>query len=455
MQKIIDRSKPPVPGIPKDVVFPDYEKVKISNGIEIIVVEDKRLPLVTARFLFKTGALYDAIKNDIRPGLTSLTSELITKGTNKNSATELAELIDFHGAHMSAGADYESISLNIYCLSKYFEKIFEIASEIIQIPAFSDEEIERIKIQRINSLISNFDDGEYIAGRLFKSEIHKNSPYSINIDGTGNSVNSLQKNDFVNYHDMYFTPENLLIAFVGDINVSDAVKISEKYFSGLKVRNIDRISFESPATIKGKKVFIAERKQAVQSDIVLGHISTKRKNPDYISLMVMNTILGGFFTSRINKNLREVNGYTYGAHSYFNCYKMSGEFSVETSVGNIQTVSAIKEIIKEIDFIKEFPVGETELTNAKNYIIGNFMLQLETANAIASKIIYLNLFELEDDFYSHFISKINDVTVNDVKNAAEKYLNSDNITVAVAGVSEEILSEMEQIGDTKVLNYTE
>jgi predicted Zn-dependent peptidase len=455
MRKDLDRTKPPVPGNPKDIKFPEHYKTKLENGIEVIALEDKRLPIVTARFLFKTGTLYDSICNGEKQGLISLLSELITKGAGKYKATDIADIIDYYGAHLSTFADYESMSLNIYSLKKYFEKIFEITSEIIRYPSFENEEIERVKIQRINSLISNFDDGEYIAGRLFKSKVHGISPYSFNVDGTASTIDALTKEDFISAHNKYFIPENLLVVIVGDIENDEAVKITQKYFSDLKNGSYDRLNLTLEGSFNRNKIFIAERKQAVQSDIVIGHLTTKRKTPDYIPIVVMNTILGGFFTSRINKNLREVNGFTYGAHSYFNCYKLSGDFSVETSVGNRLTVPALKEIINEIHKMKCFPVSETELSNAKNYLIGNFFLQLETSNAIASKLIYLNLFELEDDFYENFVSKIKEVTIDDVHNVAKKYLHPENLIIAVAGVSDEIKNGMEQIGEVEVLNYIE
>ena len=206
-----------------------------------------------------------------------------------------------------------------------------------------------------------------------------------------------------------------------------------------------------PDPAKPSHAYLIERKGSVQSSIKLGHLGIARDNPDFIKVTVMNTILGGSFTSRINHNLREVNGYTYGAKSFFDWKKHSGDFSADAEVKNILTHDAVNEIIKEIRRMRDELVTEDELDSIKNFITGNFPLQLETPNAIASKLINLKLYDIEDDYYNTYLSKVNAITREEIKETAEKYLHPDNLVISVAGNPKEIEENMKQICEVSVL----
>lgn len=455
MEILLDRSNPPKTGKPKDVHFPEYFEKTFGNGIKLFVITDSRLPIVTSRFVFKTGASADEYEMKNKSGLASITSELLTKGTGKLNATEIAEQIDYHGAVISTGCDYDATYISSGSLKKYFPNIFELNSELLLDSIFSENELQREKYHLINSLISCYDDGEYLAERVFKKFVYKNSPYANNIDGVISSVKNIEREDVINFYKNFLTPSNLLIALVGDITPDEAINAIEGKFNNWNSSGNKGVEVPKIENSQTTKSYIFDRKGAVQSNIRLGHLGIERNNPDFVKISVMNTLLGGFFTSRINKNLREVNGYTYGARSYFSWKKYQGDFSVETDVKNNLTAKAIKEIISEINKIKKDFVTAEELESVKNYLSGNFPLQLETPNAIATKILNLDLYELEKDFYDTYISKINSVTINDVKEVAEKYLHPDNLTIAIAGNPVEISKELEEIGEVEVLEEIE
>jgi zinc protease len=449
---ILDRSKQPVPGKPKDIKFPSFYEAKTSNGINVIVIEDKRLPLVTARFVFKSGSYLDSFNGENKFGLASLTSELLTKGTNKYSATDIAEKVDYLGAMLSTGCDYDASYLSIYSLSKHFDKLFGLSSDLILDPAFSEDEINRAKEQRMNSLISYKDEGDYLADRVFKMKVYDETPYAMPAEGTEQSVVNLSREDFKNYFGNVYNPKNLIVAFVGDITPDQAVKMLEEKFGHWNSDVIPAADIKDPVMKDERKVYVIEKKGAVQSSLKMGHLGIKRNNPDFIPIHVMNIILGGSFTSRINKNLREVHGYTYGARSNFSWKKYSGDFSIETEIKTEITLNAIDEVLIELEKIRNEYVGEEELQNIKNYISGNFPLQLETPNAIASKVISLKLFDLEDDYFNTFISKMNKVTLEDIKIVAEKYIHPDKIIISVAGNSEALKSSLESLNEVQVIN---
>ncbi|MFZ1322749.1 MAG: pitrilysin family protein [Ignavibacteria bacterium] len=448
---ILDRSKPPKSGKPKDVNFPGFFETTLDNGISLVVIEDRKLPLVTSRFIFKTGSYADHLWGKKYEGLSSITSELLTKGTGKMTASEIADETDYFGASLSSGCDYDATYISTYSLKKYFDKVFEIAADVILNPSFPESELKRIKEQRINSLLSMSDDGEYLADKIFRAEVYKNSPYALQSEGSKESVKIITTELSKEFYKKYFRPDNLIIAMVGDISPDEAIqKINSELKFDVKGRTKNP-KIINPKINKGNKVFLYDKKGAVQSSIKMGHLGIQRSNPDFITLNVMNTLLGGYFTSRINKNLREEKGYTYGSRSSFGCQKYSGDFSVSTEVKNEVTADTINEVLKEINILKKEPVGKTELKNVKNYITGIFPLQLETPNAIAQKVLSLKLNDMPSDYYNKFIKEINAVTSEQIMEAANKYLYEDDMIISVSGNVNDIKESMKQFGKPVVI----
>lgn len=447
----LDRSKPPKSGKPKDISFPKFYETKTANGITVLVIEDRRLPLVTSRFVFKSGAYMDHFAGKNKAGLVSMTSELITKGTSKRSATEIAEEVDYIGANLSSGSDYDATYVSTYSLKKYFDNIFDIVADVILDPSFDETELKRVREQRLNSLLSMTDDGEYLADRAFKKFVYKNTPYEMPAEGTRVSVENITRDDIVSVYKKIFVPENLIVAFVGDISPDEAMEKMNTAFPAANNHPAPSPEILVPEDAREELVALTEKPGAVQSSIRAGHKGISRDNPDFIAVHVMNTMLGGYFTSRINKNLREVNGYTYGARSYFSSNRFAGDFSVVTEVKNEITADTIKEIIKELNDIRENYVSAEELQNVKNYISGSFPLQLETPNAIASKVISLKLYNLGDDYYNTYIRKVNELTKDDIREAARKYIHPDKLTISISGNVNEIEESMKQFGKTEVI----
>jgi zinc protease len=446
----LDRSKPPKPGNPKDVRFPEFFETKTASGITVLVIQDNMLPVVNVRFVFKAGSYHDDI-----PGVSAFTVDMLSKGTSKMSATEIASKIDFYGATLSYGSDYDANFVSIYTLKKYFDDVYNITADIINDAVFSNEEIERLRTQKINSILSFKDEGEYLASRAFKKFVYGKNTYANPIEGDENTLKEINRVLLLKFNEKYFTPENLIVAFVGDIEPNEALKYVKRLEEGnKKSKNGSENNNDTKLQIANSnpKVLLINKRDAVQSSLKVGHISKSRSDVNFFSLSIMNNILGGSFTSRINSNLRERNGYTYGARSFFELKKYSGDFSVETDVKTDITANAVKEIIFEINRMRNEYISDDELSIMKNYITGNFPLQLETPGAIASRVIALKLFDLEDDYYQKYISNVNAVTKEDVKKAAEEYLRPDNLVLSIAGNVKELEKQMKQFGDIEVVS---
>lgn len=445
----LDRKTAPKAGLPKDVHFPEYYETRTKNGITLLVIENHKIPAVSVRLVFKNaGSFYD----DGKYGLAMLTGELLNKGTKNRSASELAGEIDFLGASLNAGADWDGSYISLSCLKKHLPKAIDLLADIVLNPAFREDDIKRIKDQRISSIIQGKDDASNLSDKLFNTVVFDKHPYAFPAEGTELSVNSLTQKDFIDYYNNRYEPSNLILAFVGSISTDEAVKITEEKFSAWqpKTNAVINNNHIFSSEYSPKNVYIAEKAGAVQSSLRVGHLGIARNNPDYIAVTVMNTILGGFFGSRINYNLREKNGYTYGARSGFNSKIQKGDFAVETEVRTEVTYKAIKIILDELKRITGEHVSDEELQLVKNYLSGIFPLQLETANAVATRVINLKLYDLQKDYYSKYISNITKITKDDILNAARKYLFPGNSYVVISGDSAAVRKEMSKLGEIKI-----
>ena len=451
---ILDRSKPPKPGPPKDMAFPDYFDSTLANGINLIVIENNKVPAVSIRLIFKnSGAYYDSSEY----GISSITAELLTKGTKSRTATQIAEEVDFYGANLSSGSDWDGSYISLSVLKKYLNNVTDVLADVVLNPVFSDEEIKRVKEQRIATIQQGKDDPSTLSDRMFNKVVFENSPYANPLEGTEESVHNLTREQIINFYSSHYCPSNLILAFVGDITKDEALKIVENKFGSWdrkceKQELLSSIENNIEKSFKSNNVYIVDKPDAVQSNLRIGHMGIARNNPDYIAVTVMNTILGGFFGSRINLNLREKHGYTYGARSLFNARILPGDFSVDTDVRNEVTDSSVTLIIEELKRIVSEEVTDEELQTVKNYLAGVFPLQLETANAIASRVLNLKLYGLPKDYYNTYISNIQKLTKHDILNAAKKYIDPNNLYIVLSGNSNIIKEKIKSFGAVHIFD---
>lgn len=448
--EMLNRTNPPKPGPPKDVQFPDYFDTTLPNGINVLVIENNKIPAVSIRMVFKdAGSFNDGDKY----GLASLTAEMLTKGTRNRSATDIAEEIDFIGGNLNAGSNWDGSYISLSVLKKHLYTGIEILSDVAQSPVFADDELARVKEQRLSSILQGKDDAGNLSDKKFNKIVYGNAPYSNPAEGTELTVKNITDLDLKNFYKKNYYAGNLIIAFVGNITKEEALDITEKKFSNLPLNGTNTMnSFEYQPIEEKNKVYVVNKPGAVQSNLRIGHIGISRNNPDYIAVTIMNTILGGYFGSRINYNLREKHGYTYGARSSFSPNLLSGDFSVDTDVRNDVTDSSITLILEDLKNITVDEVTNEELETVKNYMTGVFPLQLETANAVASRVINLKLYNLPKDYYSKYISSINNLNKQDILNAAKKYIHPEDITIVVSGDAGAIKDKLAKFGEVLVFD---
>jgi zinc protease len=443
----LDRSKPPMPTVPSKVSFPRYTEGKLPNGLKWFVVENHELPIVSMGFVVKGGSVFDGSL----PGLASVTSELITKGTKTRSAVDIAEEIDFVGGSLSTNTSWDATQIFVSVLRNHLDVGFDVLHDIVVNPIFLQDEIERVKARRLATIQQMKADPGYVADVRFSSVVFGDHPYGKPQGGTEKTIAAMRRDDFVNFHLKFYTPDNSFLVFAGDITAKDAEKYVRRYFakwSGKKKRvTLPHFHLENH-----RRVVVVDKPAAVQSAVRIGGIGIARNDPDYIKVIVMNTMLGGYFSSRINQNLREEHGYTYGGRSVFDARTLPGLFEVSVDVRNEVTSETINEVFNELNRIRETMPSKDELEMVKNYLIGSFPIHLETPQQVAGRIITIELYHLPKNYYRKYRENISMVTARDVRTIARKYIKPREFSIVLSGDSKEIKDRLLRFGEVEIVD---
>ena len=446
--KTIDRTRPPRPGPMGKVSFPKHYEKEYTNGFKLLVVENHALPLVTIAYVVRAGSSYDAGL----PGLAGVMSELLTKGTRKRSATQIAEEIDFIGGSLSTSASWDRSQLHVTVLRNHLATGFDILQDLVLNSTFPDEEINRVKAQRLAGIRQMKADPGYLADTRFARTVFGDHPYGNPSGGTEKSLTEMKRNDLVGYHKRFFSPDNSFIAFAGDISLPEAEKLVSRTFAKWKGK-IKNVPIAPPDPYKENGVVrIVDKPGAVQSSVRIGHVGLARKNPDFLKVMVMNTLLGGYFSSRINMNLREVHGYTYGGRSTFDARVHPGVFEISADVRNEVTGETVDEVIKELDRICKTLPSRDEMTMVKNYLIGLFPIQLETPQQVAGRVADMVFFDLPRNYYKNYRENVAKITARDIRAVARKYIRPENLAIVLSGNSKEIAEKLRRFGRVEVFD---
>jgi zinc protease len=439
---------PPPAKTEKKISFPKYVALDLTNNLRVLIIEHHKLPIASLRFLVKSGSAEDG---DL-PGLVSLTSELLTKGTRTRSALQISEEIDYVGGQLISGSDWDATYASTTILKRHLDIALPLLADVTLKPSFQEEEIERTRQQRLTALLQRRDDADYLAEAALNAVVFANHPYAKPQVGTEHSVKALRREDLLRLHKTSFVPGNALLAVVGDITPDEIMSRVEKFFGSWERYPPIPESIKPPDDLQESSIHVVDKPGAVQSAIRAGHVGIARKSEDFVSVVVLNTLLGGYFNSRINTNLREDKGYTYAAHTVFDVRRFRGPFIVSADVRNDVTDYAIAEILHELERIRKDRVTAEELDMVKRFLVGSFPLQLETPSQIASKVIDLELYDLPRDFYDTFNDHVERTTAEDLLYTAQKHLHPDRLAIVVSGNSKEIAPKLQGFGSVKIVN---
>lgn len=445
-----DRSIIPVTGKQRDIKFPDFKEIDFDNGLKVFLVKDNRYDLITTRFLFRSGSYFDCFSGKNKSGLASITSEMLNKGTTGYDAHQIAEILDINGALIGSGAGYDASFLSLTCLPSNFDMVFGLGADMILEPSFPDAELDNKKNRMINSLISMQDDGAYLAERIFKTKIFEGTPYAGDPDGNIKSVGGFERADLSGFKNKYFIPSNMIIAAVGNFDADYIVKKMRGKFD-FKSGQAEPGNFNCKLKKEGIKIYLKEKADATQASLHMGHRGVPRNTEDSVKIVFLNTMLGGSFTSRINRNLREEKGLTYGVRTAFSFMKYSGDFSIEAEINHDKAGQAVEEIINEMNDIRNNCAENDEIQKVKNYISGNYPMQLETSNNVAGKILSLELYGVDKNYYNSYLSEVDAVTGEDIISTAEKYILPEELTIVAAGNVKKLKEQLSGFGEIIII----
>lgn len=436
----INRSQPPLTDPNIKFSLPEIEQFKLKNGLRITFVEKSSLPIIQMGLITNAGSRFDPIK---RHGLAYLTSLLIDEGAGEYSALELDNEFESLGSIFSVSTDSDLIYLNLLSLKEKFERSLELLAKVYSSPLFTDQDFEREQQKLQTKIIRSYDDPSFIASANHKKLIFKDSPFAHPIIGDSESIKSIKNDEVKNFFNQYFVPANSDLIVVGSISRKELETKLNRYLNSVTKQNIDRNG--SSAFVNNKsKIFFIHKDDAAQSEIRVGHLTNKRTDPDYYAKTILNSILGGQFSSRLNLNLREDKGFTYGVSSGFYYNEPSGYFQIATSVQSENTGQALEEINKEIVGIKD-NVSDKEIDFVKSYLIKRFPAMFETYSQIANNLTSLIHHSLDLDYFNNYIKNIESCSKVEIENAAKQRIVTDDLIYLIVGNEEVVLPQLENL----------
>lgn len=421
----------PMPGPAREYHFPRFSRSKTSNGIDVVVATVTKLPLVSVVVVIDVSALADTPGKE---GLAELTAQALNEGTTTRDGTALVLDLEKLGTSLETGADWDSTVASLTVMANRLPDAFEIMAEVLTSPAFRAEDIERLKAERLAKRIQLLDEPRGLADESFARFVYaRGSRYSEPMSGSTQSVSAILHGDVMAFYRKNYAPSATTVILAGDITAEAALRIVEAALGSWSGARTGTTAEPDRSARESRAVEIIAKADAAQSEVRIGHKGVPRGHPDYFRIVVMNAVLGGLFSSRINLNLREANGYTYGASSYYDWRRHAGPFVISTAVQSEVTAAAISETLKEIDRMRGEKIGEDELSLATSYLGGVFPIRYETTSAIASALANLVTFSLPEDYYDTYRANISSVTAQDVLDAAKAYVKPEQLQITVVG----------------------
>ncbi|HET7704960.1 MAG TPA: pitrilysin family protein [Thermoanaerobaculia bacterium] len=437
------RATAPLPGPPRKYQFPAVTRRTLPNGLRVLVAENHTAPLVSMRTLVRSGADRDPAE---LAGVAGLTADLLDEGAGSRDAIRLAEDIGLLGGSLGTGADWDAAYASIDVLSRNATPTAEILADVSFRATLPQDAFDRVRNERLTDILQQRDEPSAIAGKRFASLLYGTGVYGNSVIGTNETVSRITLDDVRRYYAQHYLPNNSSLIVAGDIDPDDVANLAEKAFADWKRGPEPPTPKLAPKAFDSSRVYIIDRPQAVQSEIRIGHVGVPRSCEDYFPLSVMNALLGGVFNSRINLNLREKHGYTYGARSAFSFRRMAGPFVVAAPVRNEVTRESVTEILAELRRIRTGDVEDRELDDTKNYLMGVFPATVQSSSDIAGRLLDMELYGLPEDYFDRYRENIGAVSKDHIAHVADKYIDPDRALIVVVGSAAQIREPLGSLG---------
>lgn len=415
--------------------LPPYKKVVLKNGLTVLFMEQREVPLISLNWIVKSGSVADPAGKE---GVASLTAGLLRKGTKTRTADQLSNELDFIGGILGASAAHDYTVGNAECVTKDMAKGLELLADVMLNPTFPQDEMKKLQTQRIDGIKAAKDEAQGVIGNYFNAYLFGAHPYSRPTEGDETSLAVITRDDIVKFYQTYYTPSNTILAIVGDFNAAEMEGLLTTKFGVWPAKEAPMIKLADVTSATGKKLLLIDKPDSTQTFYRIGNVGIARTNNDRVLIEVINTLFGGRFTSMLNSELRIKTGLTYGARSSFDQRKISGPFFINTYTRNETTEKAIDLTLDILKRLHEKGITEEELKSAKAYIKGQFPPRIETSDQLAALIAQLEFYGLDERDINTYYQRIDAMTMTDAQRIIKQYFPVDNLVFVLIGKAAEI-----------------
>jgi zinc protease len=434
---------PPPPAPPRPFNFPKPAEKTLANGLRVIFVERPGTSLATAQVLIKNGGEVDPPK---LAGLADMTASLLTKGTTKRSAPQIAEAVEALGGMIDYGARWDASQVSVNVASAQLDPAMEILSDVVRHPTFKDDELERQRQQSIDMLSFMLVDPGQLARYVASRVVFGDSPYGHPLNGTPESLALMKRDDITRLHSAYYRPDNALLVIGGDLRAEEAFKLAERYFGDwakpstpLSANNQPAISYRRTS---GQRVVVVDMEHAGQAAVILTREGLKRTDPDFFRGIVANSVLGGGFSSRLSQEIRMKRGLSYGAASALEVRRSAGPFVAVTQTKNESGAEVASLLLTELARMSSASIPDTELTPRKAALIGSYARQLETIDGLVTQVASLALYGLSLDEINNYIKNVQAVQAAEIQKFAGTRLDAKTADIIIVGKASDFLPDL-------------
>jgi len=452
-----DRSAPPPLGPTPRLVVPPIDKRSLANGLPVWIVEKHSVPVAEVALVVRAGSALDPPS---KYGLASLTAAMLDESAGGKDALALADAIDYLGADLSTSSSFDASFVRLHVPVARLESALALMGDVVLRPAFTDADLNRLREERLTSFRQARDSPPAIAATAFPLLVYgPTRRYGISTAGTSETVAAFRRADLQAFYKQHYRPDRAALVIVGDVSPGAVLSEVERVFGEWRSpagAPPGPPALDAPPRPSSRRLYLVDKPGAAQSVIRIGWAGVPRSTPDYYAIEVLNTILGGSFTSRLNQNLREEHGYAYGAGSMFDMRLGPGPFFAAASVQTDKTAESLTEFFKELDGIHQ-PVPAAELDKASNYLALSSLDAFETTRSTAAQLTDMIVYSLPDHYFSTYVDKVKAVTAGDVARVAGTYITPGRFAVVVVGDRQKIEAPIEalKLGPVKVLSVDE
>jgi zinc protease len=438
------RSQMPPPLAPRPLNLPEHVEITLPNGLGLVVVEDKRLPLISFRLAFRSG---DANDPEELPGLSDMMSSLMTEGTAKRNSRQIAEEVERFGATLAVGSSSDFTTVAASSISLYADEILDLMADVTLHPSFPQGEVDLARENTKQLLIQQRAQPTFLASERLSQVVFGKHPYS-RLSPTPEMLDSMTRDHLVRYREATYIPNNSVFMVVGDVDRDAIIARIEQLFGDWKPGALPELNLPALPKRTERSVYIVDRPGSAQSNIVIANEGITRTSSDYFSMLLMHTILGANASSRLFMNLREEKGYTYGAYSNLDARRLAGTFRASAEVRTPVTGASLHEFFYELGRIRDEAVSADELKNAKSYLSGVFPIRIETQDGLIDQLVSIRMYDLPPDYLETYREQISAVTAEDIQRVAQTHVTPDQAAVVIVGDAAEISDQVKAYSDT-------